>query len=240
MKVYFDGITNVNACFSQRDDQGFSKEPFSQLNLGLSTGDNPEDVQKNRSAFLNRLSYTPNDAAFAHQTHSDRVQRVTRAGIYTECDALITQEKNLPLLIQVADCACVFLYDDENHAIGLVHSGWRGSSMKIVSNTLNEMNRHFGTEPKNCLAVISPCISKDHFEVGQDVFELFLPKYFTPKSNNKYLFDMKHYLVDELNSFGVQSVTVDNACTFSESKSYFSFRRDREQSGRMMGCIVLV
>lgn len=239
MKTYFHSFSNLSAFFSERGDDGFSNDSFYSCNLGLNTGDNRDAVLKNRNEFLSNIDMNTDAAAFADQNHTDNIARVDFPNIYPKCDALITNRKNIPLLIQVADCACVFLYDEDKHAIGLVHSGWRGTQKRIVSKTINEMNYQFNSEPKNILAVVSPCISGSNFEVGKDVYDQFPERYFEPKADNKYTFDMKHCLFDELTNAGIKHIEIDSDCTYENPSHYFSYRRDREKSGRMMGCLML-
>ncbi len=205
----------------------------------MNTGDDKSTVLANRERFFSENGFASNKIAFADQRHSAAVAQATEAGIYPECDALITNKANLPLVIQVADCACVYLYDKENHAIGLIHSGWRGTAKNILGETISAMNKAFGSEGKNISAAISPCISQENFEVGEDVFVQFDQKYFRRKSENKWLLDLKSVLVDQLHSAAVQEIELDDACTFADSERYFSYRRDREKSGRMMGFFVL-
>jgi len=239
MKTYFHSFSNVTALFSQRGDDGFSNKNYYSCNLGLNTGDLRESVLRNRNEFLSNIDMNTDAAAFADQNHTDNIAVVNYPNIYPKCDALITNRKNIPLLIQVADCACVFLYDADKQAIGLVHSGWRGTQKRIVSKTVKQMQHHFKSNPKDIQAIVSPCISGPNFEVGQDVYDQFPETYFEARGNKKYSFDMKHCLFDELTELGVKEINIDIDCTFNDSSNYFSYRRDREKSGRMMGCLML-
>ena len=162
-----------------------------------------------------------------------------KAGVYPECDALITNIPDLPLVISVADCACVYLYDPEEKAIGLIHSGWRGTQKKIVTKTAQLMQVEFNSPIQSMVAVISPCISKDFFEVGLDVYDQFPNQYFTSLPNQKFLLDLKSVIYDELKSLGIEQIFIDPACTFASADKYYSYRRDRQLSGRMMGLMML-
>ena len=237
-KRYFEESDSVSAIFTDRLD-GVSPEPYQSLNLGLNTGDNSKNVHENRNRVLREFNFTENSVAYADQCHSDVVSRVNSPKIHPRSDALITNQKNLALLIQVADCACIYLYDEKKQAIALVHSGWRGTQKKIVSKTIEKMKLEFSSEAHFIKAVISPCISKEFFEVGDDVYTQFSPDYFSAKENGKWLFDMKSCLKDELKSNGVQDIKIDENCTYKNKKEYFSYRRDANKSGRMMGLFFL-
>lgn len=237
-KSYFKNHSDVLAAFSTRRG-GESPAPYTSLNLGLNTGDDKTIVAKNRERFFGALGLSPSEAAYADQRHTNVVRVAESSGIYAECDALITKRQGLPLAIQVADCACVFLYDKENKAIGLVHSGWRGTAKNIVKETLILMQSEFGTAGEHVEALISPCISQVHFEVGSDVLVLFNETYFQQRSATKWLLDLRRVILDQLHAEGVLHVQNDEACTFAEENVCFSYRRDRENSGRMMGVFML-
>ena len=238
VKTYLESFKDeITAVFSSRKG-GISAAPYSELNLGLSSGDNKKDVKFNRERLFKAIGYKIEETAFASQTHSDHVEIVTKAGIYPDTDALITNCIELPLTIQVADCSCVFLYDPIQNVIAAIHSGWKGTAKNIVEKTILKMQTQFQTNPKDIHAAISASLSQENFEVGRDVYDLFNAKYFRRKNEEKWLFDMKQCLVDQLSICNVQNIYLDNSCTYNDEENYFSYRRDREKSGRMMGIIV--
>ena len=118
---------------------GMSREPFSGLNLGLSTSDERQDVEANRALLFRHLGIRPEECVFPEQVHSDHVEVTMESGIIKQTDAVITNKPNLFLTVQTADCLPVFLYDARFRVCGLVHSGWRGTAGNIVGKTVLKM-----------------------------------------------------------------------------------------------------
>jgi YfiH family protein len=111
---------------------------------------------------------------FPSQVHKTRIASVTRhthSSELMETDALIANERGVCIAVMSADCVPILLFDRQNNAIGAVHSGWRGTVAKILSLTLQEMQRHFGTKPDHLCAAIGPSVSQDAYEVGGEVIE---------------------------------------------------------------------
>ncbi|MCB0278917.1 MAG: peptidoglycan editing factor PgeF [Calditrichaeota bacterium] len=237
-KHYFNEISGLSAVFTDRHD-GKSQAAYSSLNLGLNTGDDRQVVKENRQLLFTNLGFDTDSVAYSGQIHSDTVAVVESPGINLNTDALITQKRNLPLVIQAADCACIFLADPKQQVIAAVHSGWRGTALQIVKKTIAKMSEQFAVNPVDLRAVISPCISASVFEVGADVYSQFDPMYFTKKNDQKWLLNLKSVLHDQLYESGVRSIYTDTDCTYLNRDNYFSYRRDGAKSGRMMGIIWL-
>jgi polyphenol oxidase len=240
MIQYFEKFSNLLAVFTQRNDNGLSAEPYSMLNLGLNTGDNKELVLKNRTLLFEKLNLDESSIAFADQVHGNTVKVVDRSEIIPSCDGLITNKKNLPLAIQVADCACVFFYDPVKKVIALVHSGWRGTLKNIVSSTITKMTEEFSCKRSDIYVQISPCISKENLEIGKDLVHDFPEKYITWLNSEKFCYDMKEHLYDQLKELEIKHIQMDNDCSFNQKEKYFSFRRDKQNSGRMMGLLKML
>ncbi len=205
----------------------------------MNTGDHRDAVLENRSLFFTKQPVEFVGLALANQCHSARVAVVENGGTFDACDGLVTAVPRLALAISVADCACIYLYDPVCKVVALLHSGWRGTHGNIAGEALRVMVENFSCKPKNIQAQLSPCISQAYFEVGDDVFTRFPAHYFVQRSPTKWLLNLAKVIVDQLSVAGVQCVNVDDNCTYSNSQDYFSYRRDRERSGRMMGLIVL-
>jgi polyphenol oxidase len=209
-------------------------------NMSKFVSDDLEQVMKNRSEFYTRLGIDMSTAKFAHanQIHSGNVTAVTDGGLFKETDALITNKKGVFLVISVADCLPVMIYDTVKHIIANVHSGWRGTAKGIVTNTLHKMKDEFGCNTGDMTAFIGPGISKENFEVGAEVAEMFEVKYVNPHSDKFYI-DLKSVVTDQLTAAGVNPANIDTCpyCTFSEKNMLHSYRRDKESSGRMFAVI---
>lgn len=214
-------------------------------NMSKYAGDEIENVLLNRTAFFKSIGINTETARFVHanQVHSAKAAVVTHGGLVKETDALITGTSELYLVISVADCLPVMLYDNSKRVIANVHSGWRGASKKIVTRTIEKMKKEFGTSAGDLTAFMGPGISCDNFEVGQDVAELFDKKYVKPfgSAENKFSVDLKKAVKDELLGAGVKQENVDTCsyCTFAEKNFLHSYRRDKDKSGRMFAVVGL-
>jgi YfiH family protein len=227
--------------------KGDGAAPFYN-NMSRFVGDEPELVMKNRAEFYTALGISDlslENFAHANQIHSGDVTLVSKGGQnpYPKTDALLTNKQGVYLVISVADCLPVMLYDPVNKAIGNIHSGWRGTAQHIVTKTINKMKSEFGTEPQNLIAFIGPGITYENFEVGAEVAEMFDEKYNKPLPNSaeKFLIDLKAVVKDELFASGIKETNIDvcTYCTFTEAGMLHSYRRDKEKSGRMFSVIGL-
>ena len=235
----FETFSNLVCQFSTRNG-GISVGDFTSLNLGLRTGDNQDIVKQNRAKFFQDLDVTMENIAFTDQVHSSRVEIVRESKIYPESDGLITDQKNLFLVIQTADCFPVFMYDPVTEVVAAVHCGWRSVFKGILENTITLMRNHFEIDPQNILTAIGPGLQKECFEVRADLYEQVEGKYLSdyPEAG-KRLFDLQKMIIDILNNQGVCShhVSHHNQCTKCNGAMFYSFRRDGQRSGRMMGVI---
>lgn len=171
----------VRHLFSTREG-GVSEGIYRSMNLSYARGDEKEAVDENYRRIAEVLGSSVEDMVCSDQTHTDHIRLVTEKdrgkGIvkpkdYTEVDGLITQEKGIVLCTFFADCVPLFFVDPVRSAIGLAHSGWRGTVQKIGRKTVEKMREAFGTEPEDVRAAIGPSICQDCYEVSEDVIEEF-------------------------------------------------------------------
>ena len=171
-------LDGVRHGFSTRRG-GVSPAPWDTLNLGPGRGDAPENVRENYRRFFGCTGAVPERAVLSLQVHRDDV-RLCKAddagkGLFRErdykADALITAERDLPLVVFSADCGTVLLHDPDAGCVGAVHAGWRGCAAGIVEKTVREMVRLLGARPERILAALGPCIGKCCFETDSDVPE---------------------------------------------------------------------
>ncbi|MEJ2054272.1 MAG: polyphenol oxidase family protein [Calditrichaceae bacterium] len=182
---------------------GFSQNSFKSLNLGLTTGDNPYIVQKNRNTFFKYLHIDPANIVYPGQIHSNNIHLAEEPGIAANCDALITGKPNLFLSIQTADCFPVFLYEPVKQVIAIIHSGWKGTAADIAGRTVQKMTDEFYIHPENLLAGIGPGVQKQNFQVDDPVFNQFDPRYFSVDGPGHYKMDLQQAIVDQLVHRGV-------------------------------------
>jgi len=217
---------------------GGSNLPPFYNNLSYKVGDNENTVSSNRHKFFSSLNIDEKNLAVPKQVHSLNVRIIETPGSYPETDALITNKKNLFLSVSIADCYPVLIYDKSKHIIAAVHSGWRGTQKVILTHTLNKMFEQFECFPDDLFIFIGPGISKNNFEVGEEVALLFEEKYRHSK-NGKYFIDLRENLADQLSFFHIPAGNIEfnPMCSFDETDYLHSYRRDKENSGRMLAVI---
>jgi len=160
--------------------------------------------------------------ATAEQPHGNSVALVTDSSVqlnpstFPGVDALVTRATNLPLVIRCADCAAVFVVDRATPAIALTHSGKRGTLANIIGNTVATMRKVFGTDPRQCIAVISPSIGPCHYEM-----------------------DIWSRVEGQLREAGVLEVYNPHICTACQINRYFSYRAEHGHTGRMFAYLML-
>ena len=213
------------------------KPPFYN-NLSKHVGDSEDNIKQNREKFFGSLGIDSSRLAHANQVHSNKVMIVSEPGLYKETDGFITVKENLFLLISVADCLPVMIYDKKNHIAANVHAGWRGTQKKIVSRALEILTGEFGSKPEDISVFLGPCISRKNFEVGEEVAEMFEKK-FTEMRNGKYYIDIVNDNMAQLKSSGIKDKNIDSCglCTYDNNDYLHSYRRDKDKSGRMFAVI---
>jgi len=171
--------------------------------------------------------------AMVRQVHSDRVIFADAPGICGEADALITDQSGFVLAVRTADCVPILIADPAQHAVAAVHAGWRGTVSEIVKKVLAEMARRFGTGAEEVAVAIGPAIGGCCYEVGTEVAVQF------GRSAEKHHIDLVQENLEQLVAAGVSrtQVAMIARCTRCEPALFHSFRRDREQSGRMISAI---
>jgi len=221
---------------------GVSKGAFSSLNLGRSTPDNIDSVYENRRLFFKHLDILPENLAIPRQTHSDNVKTVRASGSFENTDALITNMPGIILTIQTADCFPVFIYDYKEHICAIVHSGWRGAAKKIVLKTLNKMVSDFSCKAGNMLIAIGAGIQQKNYQVDEETAKNFDSEFLIPDGKNHFKLDVQGAIIKQIKECGVapNNLEIDTTCTFEDKENYFSYRRDGQFSGRMMGVIGLL
>jgi copper oxidase (laccase) domain-containing protein len=154
----------------------------------------------------------PKDYGIGEQTHGVGVAVVNQGGngkVIAAVDALITREKNLSLVIRVADCGPVWIHCEKTGAIGLVHSGRKGTEAGVVGATIRRMREEFGSEPSSMLALLGPCIRPPHYDVN-----------------------FAGEILRQLEREKVGKVVDSGLCTASDLTRFYSYRAEKGQTGR--------
>lgn len=223
--------------FGMSTRQPNSKVPFDN-NMSVTVGDDALNVSANRKNFFTTLGITEEHISFPMQEHTDVVRITTHPERYPHCDALVTDKKNLFLAVSVADCTPIMLFDPIRQIVAGIHAGWRGTSKRIVTNTLQLMRQQWNVLPEHIIAFIGPSAGICCYEVGEEVAQLFPSECTRTAKHGKYLLDVKKANLLELLANGVQEshIEVHPDCTI-HNRQYHSFRRDGKQSGRMLAVI---
>ena len=183
-----------------------------------------------------------------YQAHSDLVEKVeNRNEKYNNIDGLLTNQKGISLSLRFADCTPILFYDPVKNVIGNIHSGWKGTVQKIGQKGLLKMINEYGCNVEDIICLIGPCIGMCHFEVGEDVKEIFentfsylgnleniIKKGEIKEDGQKYFVDttvINRMLLEEI---GVPSKNIieSNICTVCNKEYMHSYRADKEKSGR--------
>jgi len=229
---------------------GVSEGPFYSLNMGTNTGDKPERVLANRQRLISNLNWDSFPVVIPKQIHGNKIAVINKKPLLKRntplllelsgVDGLITPEKKILLLIKVADCIPVFLYDPFNSVIGLIHAGWRGIAQEIVTQGIQTLQKQFFSDPKSLLVGIGPGIGSCCFEVKKDFWESFPPHQLNPSllrkdSEGRMFFDLKQAIFLELwkNKIPEQNIEIAPECTCCSPELFFSHRRDQGKTGRM-------
>lgn len=163
-------------------------------------------------------------------------------------DGMITNEHGLLLCTVEADCVPIYILDPVKEAIGMVHSGWRGTATLIGNNAINAMKQQYNSSPEDIIVVIGPCICKDCYEVGEELIASFkqafeseeISKIFFKRNDEKYSLDLREAIRISLCKTGVKNENIHDLgiCTY-ESEDLCSWRRDNPIMRSMLTAIML-
>lgn len=218
---------------------GEEKTDLFHFNMSYSVGDNKENVDENQAQFFKKLGLTSNKVAFQKQVHEDKITVVENDGNCGESDALITKN-NLGLAISTADCPAIFIYDKRKKIICGVHSGWRGTSKRILEKVIVKLTDQFNSDPADLYCYITPSISGVNYEVSEEVAEQFNEKDLC-KNEGRYFLDLAGANYRMLINCGVKGsqIQVSQLCTFEFSSVFHSYRKWGKESGRAMAVIAM-
>lgn len=231
---------------------GVSKGIYAAMNFKADGEDSAENIRENYRRIAEYLGCDTERIVRPRLVHGKRVHLVeeadygcgaVRPSTLMETDAVITNQPGVTLCATFADCVPLFFIDEKNHAIGLAHSGWRGTVQKIGLETVREMKRYFGSEQRDILAAIGPCICGDCYEIGTEVAEEFMTAFdaaeekgiLRKKSPEKYLLDLRKANEQVFLEAGIlpENITISDVCTCCNPELLFSHRATRGQRGAL-------
>lgn len=238
---------------------GVSTGVFTSLNLSFSRGDEEESVKTNYDRILKALKLHNSSYVFSDQVHDTKIHHVVYGdscitkGYEKQLegiDGLITDVPGVTLITSYADCVPLYFVDPVNKAIGLSHSGWKGTVQKIGKKTVEAMTKAFGTDPGDLICAIGPSICFDCYEISEDVakeFQNAFPKeicnqILLDKGNNKYQLDLWLTNKEVLKEAGVPETNIlnSNLCTCCNATLLFSHRKSHGQRGNLAAFLSIV
>ena len=247
----FQRETGLKHGFSTRKG-GVSKEHLASLNLSFSVEDAKENVLENFRRIGERFGKTPEDFVLSKQSHEtkvlkvgtkDRGKGITKDREYEGIDALITDEKGIILSCFSADCVPILFYDPIHKAVGACHSGWRGTKGKILQNVVEEMRKHFSSNPAEILVAIGPSICKEQYVVSEDLALSFLEDYpdlgedtaspIQRISKDKFqldLWDLNRRIALDC-GIKEEHISISGYCTMENPELFFSHRYSQGKRG---------
>lgn len=238
---------------------GVSTGIFSSMNLNFKRGDDPDAVMENYRRMAAALNMRVEDMVLSDQTHTTNVRVITeedrgkgilRPQDYSDVDGMITNVPGIVLVTSYADCVPLYFVDPVRKAIGLSHSGWKGTVGHIGQKTVWKMHEVYGSEPKDIVAAIGPSICQSCYEVSDDVAEAFRANFtadeaadiLLDKGNGKYQLDLWKANWYVLTDAGIltEHLSVTDLCTACHPDLLWSHRKTNGQRGGLSAFLSLI
>jgi polyphenol oxidase len=217
---------------------GICRHAFAQRIPGIDVSHDKAEVLKRLAAahreIRNAIGVGDWPLFTAQQIHGDKIAVIDEVGSairadrgrrgaaslpnreFPACDGLITNQRSIVLGVYVADCCAVYIVDPKTPAIGLVHSGRKGTELGVVPNAIKQMIDRFGSDPANTIVQLSPCIRPPHYEV-----------------------DFAAEIVRQCRALGVKKIHDSGVCTACDLDRYHSYRAEKGKTGRMLALLRL-
>lgn len=227
---------------------GVSSYPYESLNISFKNLSDKENSEKNLDIVCKNLDFTRENAVCVYEDHTDKVIVITEENkdeflfskhhnkIY---DAMITNVKNIPLVITIADCNAIIMYDTKNNVIANIHSGWKGTIQKVYLKSLDAMIKKFNTDPQNVVCVYSPTIQKCCWKTKDRELAYGFQKYWEQIPINEFVYtdnegwnhvDFPYVITKDLIKAGIKEENIINEkiCTCCNVDTFFSYRKKTE------------
>lgn len=247
----FDKLPGVVHGFSTRLG-GCSEGIYASMNLSFTRGDKEDAVKENYRRISAALGFLPEDIVTSDQTHTanvrvvteeDRGNGITKSRPYTDVDGMVTNVPGLVLATFYADCVPLYLVDPVHKAIGLSHSGWRGTAAGIGEVTVEALRKNYGSDPADIYAAVGPSICQECYEVSEDVIVEFRkafsaelwPKLFYKKQNGKYQLNLWEANRQIFLQAGIlpEHISMPGICTCCNPDFLFSHRASKGKRGNL-------
>lgn len=206
-------------------------------NLAYHVNDLKENVDKNRELVSQIMDYKSEDLVYMNQVHGNNVQIVTKDSpkFIDNCDGLITNERELPLMVMVADCIPILFFDEINSVIAAVHAGRNSTFLKIAQITANKMINEFDCKVDNIKVVMGPSIHKCCYEVSDELVNIVKTSFGEKFCEGNHI-DLHGINIMLLEEVGIRNISISDVCTKCSNEPFYSFRKDNK-TGRFAGII---
>ena len=233
------------------NEGGKSKGIYKSLNCGFGSNDKKKDIKENLKIVKGKIDKKSKDIFLMHQVHSNKVVFIDKNFKSTkkkvEADAVITNQRKIPIAVLTADCVPILIFDKEKKIIAAIHAGWKGAYKGIVSKVIRLMLGK-GCKRKNIIAAIGPCIQEKNYNVKEDFFERFIKKdkrskkFFKMKKNTLY-FNLPDFIKSQLKTIKITNIDTMKIDTFDKKNNFFSARRSlqlkHDDYGRNISIIMI-
>ena len=211
---------------------GKSKDIYKSLNCGLGSKDTKKNIKKNLQIVRKNISKEAKNIFLLHQFHSNRfiyIDYKYNNKKKPKADAVVTNQKHLPIAVLTADCAPILIYENRMKMVAAIHAGWRGAYKNIIKKVVQFMIKK-GCSANNMVAAIGPCISIENYQIREGFIKKFINKdkkniIFFKKIKNKNYFSLNKYVQFQLKSLNIKKIDIINKDTFNAKNNFFSARR---------------
>lgn len=223
---------------------------FDSFNIDYYAGESEESVRNNREMILkilepgkSRKIYSTKQVHGANILNINKNMNLESDNIMKEADCLITDLKNIPIMVMGADCNLILITDINNKVIAAVHAGWRGTLQELAVKAISYMKTNFGSKSKDIFAVFGPSIRKCCYKIDNNILKIFTDKFgsgsFFAKKNNDIFLDLVFLNRMQLEKSGISEENIYDCgrCTCCD-ENFFSYRRNKE-TGRQAGIAII-
>ena len=229
---------------------GKSKGIYKSLNCGPGSNDKKINIYKNLKIVKSKINNDCKNIILLNQIHSNKfifINKNYKKKRKFKADAIITNQKKLPIGILTADCVPILICDKKKNIIAAIHAGWKGAYKNILIRVVKFMLKK-DCHIKNIHVAIGPCISQKNYNVKEDFFKKFIKKdkkntKFFKKRKNLLYFDLPGYIKSQLKIMKISNIDHINIDTFEYKNNYFSARRSirlkHDDYGRNISIIMI-
>lgn len=207
-------------------------------NIAYHVDDNPSNVTYNREQLCKKHHLNFSHLKSMNQTHSNTIKVVnTDDSIYDDCDGIITNLEDTPLMVMVADCIPILFFDKNKNVIGVAHAGRNGTYQNISGKMVQKMKDYFSCNPKDIQVILGPSIQKCCYEVSLELATIAKKSFGIDVVKDRFV-DLqainKKQLLDA--NIDEKNINISKICTKCSHKNYYSYRNDTI-CGRFCGII---